>query len=534
MAEIKTESQNSADAAMETMTISRHKATGASIGSTPLTSEEALVTGMEKARAAQKKWAQVPVSERAEKIAKLSYLITKNCDALADTISEDNGKTRIDALLTELISSAMAAGYYAKNARRFLKKRRLFPGSLLMANKISHMERVPFGVIGIISPWNYPFAIPFSEVVMGLLAGNAVILKTASETQEVGKSLKGLFEAIGLPDGLFQYVNMPGRIAGDSFLGAGVDKLFFTGSVGVGKYLMGKAAQTLTPVSLELGGNDAMIVCADADLERAAAGAVWGGFQNSGQSCGGVERIYVEAPVYDAFLALLIEKTNALRTGFDRDFNVDIGVMTTTRQKEAVMRHIDDALDRGARIVAKAGLRDSASSGAVCPVVLCDVSHDMLVMREETFGPVLGVMRVADTKEAVALANDSLLGLTGSVWTKNRKKGLDVASMIEAGAITINDHLMSHGLPETPWGGCKESGIGRTHGEIGFQEMTEPKVVITEILPCIRKNMWWHPHDKGVYKGLRGILSFLYGENIRVRIRGLMDMMRLFMRSFTP
>lgn len=509
------------------------KATGEIIGFSSLNTVEELGEIMKRARVAQIDWAKKPVKERAAIIRKASAYITKNCDELARTISDDNGKTRVDAVISELIPSAMAASYYSGKARKFLKDRFLMPGHILLANKISRISRLPFGVIGIISPWNYPFAIPFSEVVMGLLAGNAVILKTASETQMVGKALKDVFESIGLPPDIFSYVNMPGKIAGDAFLAAGVDKLFFTGSVGVGKYLMGKAAETLTPVSLELGGNDAMLVCDDADLERAADGAIWAGFQNAGQSCGGVERIYVHYNVYYRFLEILKTKTESLRVGYDTDFNVDIGVMTTERQMKTVETHVNDALEKGAVIHAKAHFAQEGKwRSLVAPVVLTEVNHDMLVMKEETFGPVLGVMRVDSMDDAIVLANDSSLGLTGSVWSTDRKKAISLARRIRAGAVTINDHLMSHGLSETPWGGLKESGIGRTHGEIGFQEMTEPQVIVEDIMPFVKRNMWWHPHDKNVYNGLKGLLEMLYSQSIMTRLTGSVRMLMLYMRTF--
>lgn len=510
------------------------KATGEVLGFSYFNSVDELTMIMKRARVAQVEWAQKKVGQRAAIIRRASSYIAKNCDQLARTISDDNGKTRADAVITELFPSAMAASYYAGKAEKFLKERLLMPGHLLLANKISRLTRVPFGVIGIISPWNYPFSIPFSEIVMGLLAGNCVILKTASETQMVGSALKELFESIGLPPHVFNYINMPGKVAGDAFLEAGVDKLFFTGSVSVGKYLMAKAAKSLTPVSLELGGNDAMVVCEDADLQRAADGAVWAGFQNAGQSCGGVERIYVHSSVYDQFLELLKTKTESLRVGYDTDFNVDIGVMTTERQMRTVQSHIDDALAKGAVIHARATLATEEKwHNVIAPLVLTGVNHEMLVMKEETFGPVLGVMKVDNMDEAVELANDSTLGLTGSVWSSDRKKALAIARRIKAGAVTVNDHLMSHGLAETPWGGFKESGIGRTHGEIGFQEMSEPQVIVEDIMPFVKRNMWWHPHDITVYHGIKGLLDMLYGSGFINRISGSASMVRLYMRTFT-
>jgi succinate-semialdehyde dehydrogenase/glutarate-semialdehyde dehydrogenase len=337
-----------------------------------------------------------------------------------------------------------------------------------------------------------------------------------------GLVLKECIEAAGLPKGVFTYVNMRGSQASKTLLENGIDKLFFTGSVGVGKQLSELAAKTLTPVCLELGGNDAMIVCEDADLHRAASGAIWAGFQNAGQSCGGVERIYVHESVYATFLSILRDKTEALRVGYDVDFNMDIGCMTTLRQVETVKRHVDDALAKGAVMYAKAKpASNSESPYFVSPMVLTQVDHSMLVMNEETFGPVVGVMKVKTMDEAIALANDSSLGLTCSVWSKNRKNAEAIVRQIQVGVATINDHLMSHGLAETPWGGPKETGGGRTHGELGFAEMTYPKVIVHDYYtPPAHKNIWWHPFNKTIYEGIKGACYFFFGNSIVQRMKG--------------
>jgi acyl-CoA reductase-like NAD-dependent aldehyde dehydrogenase len=515
-------------------TVCRNPATGEILGYSPLTSVEGLKGVVRRARAAQGAWAATPLEGRLRAITRVRDYVVANAEEIAGVIARDNGKTRVDALVTEVLPAALAADYYRKHAKGFLKDRWLQPGNLLLANKLSKIVRMPYGVIGIISPWNYPFSIPFSEVVMGLLGGNAVILKTATETQMVGRALEQCFMQAGLPDGVFAYVNVHGRLAGTAFLEAGIDKLFFTGSVAVGKELMAKAAATLTPFVLELGGNDPMLVCDDADLYRAAAGAAWAGFQNCGQSCGGVERIYVHEKAHDLFLELLKKRLEALRVGYDENFNVDMGAMTTERQIAVVKRHLEDALAKGAVIYARSPQPEGEGAGSFLPaVVLTGVTHEMLVMREETFGPVVGVMKVRDMEEAVALANDSHLGLTGSVWSKSWRKAEALARRIQAGVVSINDYLMSHGLAETPWGGFKQSGIGRTHGGIGFAEMTQPQVVVHDVIPFARRSMWWHPHDKGLYLGLVGALELLYGKTIAHRLKGLGKLLTIVPRYFT-
>ncbi len=515
-------------------TISYNKATGEVIGSSPLHSVEDLQLAMQQARAAQDFWGRLSVAERIPYMIRVRDYIVEHIDELALIVAQDNGKTRTDALVTEILPAAMGITYYNRMARKFLKDKPLKSGSIALLNKRSKIVRVPYGVIGVISPWNYPYSIPFSEVVMGLLAGNCVILKTASETQQVGLALKRSIEAAGLPQGVFSYVNMPGRIAGDAFLEAGVDKLFLTGSVAVGKQLMQKASETLTPLSLELGGNDPMLVCASADLEKAAAGALWAGFQNAGQSCGGVERIYVHREVYEPFLKLLKAKVEALRVGYDTDFNVDMGTMTTARQKEAVERHVADALEKGATIYAQSSVPADAGLRNFHPAMLItDVNHEMLLMRDETFGPVVGVMRVDDMQEAIALANDSYLGLTASVWSQQIGEAEKIARRLQTGVVNINDHLMSHGMAETPWGGFKQSSIGRSHGEIGFEEMTQPQVVIKDLFIYAKRGVWWHPFDKRIYDGIKGIMQALYGHALSERLLGAARLLRIFPRIFS-
>ena len=507
--------------------------TGEVLGESLLCSSDDVKCAVEKARAAQPAWAAVKPKERARMMRGVLQHIVENADLIAETISRDNGKTRADAMITEVFSAALAADHYTKKAPKWLADKRLLPGNIMLANKAAKIVQVPYGVIGIISPWNYPFAIPFAEVVMGLLAGNAVILKAASETQWVGRALEDCVKSVGLPENIFTYINIPGSVAGEAFLKAGVDKLFFTGSVPVGKSLMKQAADTLTPVCLELGGNDAMLVCPDADLDRAAAGAVWAGMQNCGQSCGGVERIYVHESVYEPFLAKLSERVKNLRVGYDKDFSCDLGSMTTKKQKDAVMRQVEEALSRGAVIYAQSPCPEGDCGGNFMPaMVLTNVDHTMEVMKDETFGPVVGVMKVKTMEEAVELANDSNLGLTGSVWSKNRATAERYARKVMAGVVMVNDHLMSHGLAETPWGGFKESGIGRSHGEIGFSEMTQPQCIVDELFPFLRRDMWWYPHNESVYSGVKGFLEMLYSPDASARLTGAVRMAKTFARSF--
>jgi succinate-semialdehyde dehydrogenase/glutarate-semialdehyde dehydrogenase len=340
--------------------------------------------------------------------------------------------------------------------------------------------------------------------------------------------------AARLPDGLFSFVNIEGSLAGDAFIESGIDKLFFTGSVTAGKKLMTKAAGTLTPLNLELGGNDAMLVCEDADTDRASSGAVWAGLQNCGQSCAGVERIYVHEQVYEPFMESLKTKVNCLRVGPDLDFSVDMGAMTTMSQREKVLSHLEDALQKGAVIAARSDCPPKEAPGNFLPaMVITGVNHEMLVMREETFGPVLAVMKVKDMEEAVSLANDSIYGLTGSVWSTNTGKAERIGRKIRAGVVTINDHLVSHAMAEAPWGGLKFSGYGRTHGKIGFDEMTRTKIIVHDFLAfAAKRNLWWQPYSESVYRGLSGAMKLFYGQKLRVRLSGIGPLLGILPRIF--
>jgi succinate-semialdehyde dehydrogenase/glutarate-semialdehyde dehydrogenase len=328
-------------------------------------------------------------------------------------------------------------------------------------------------------------------------------------------------------------VGSGGRVS-QSFFDNGVAKLFFTGSVPTGKKLMAAAAETLTPLSLELGGKDPMIVLSDADLERATNGAAWAGYQNAGQSCGGVERIYVHESVFDPFVDLLARKTRAIRHGADESYDVDMGAMTTEEQLKIVERQVDGAVAAGARIIAQSHPSNGANGYFYPATLMVGVDHSMELMREETFGPVLPVMKFSTIEEALRLANDSTMALTSSVWTRDVAKGREIAVRLESGVTTINDHLYTHGQSETPWGGWKESGVGRTHSALGLDEMTQPKVVNWDIVPA-KRNLWWFPFDRPTYEAMLAALRFNFPSSVGQWVRDAVMVSRVMMKKmFSP
>jgi succinate-semialdehyde dehydrogenase/glutarate-semialdehyde dehydrogenase len=486
---------------------------------------------IEKARKAQALWAELSWGERRRRLKKAGRRLAARIDGITETIHRENGKVPLDALAAEVVPALMALNYYLKKGGAFLADRKTGGGSLLMFNKRSRLVYKPYGVVGIISPWNYPFAIPFSEALMALLAGNGVLLKTASVVPETGRALADIFSGPELPEGLFSRVELPGPEAGRAFIagagpgaGPGVDKLFFTGSTAVGRELMALAAPRLLPLVLELGGADAAIIREDADLDRAAAGMVWAAFSNAGQSCGGVQRIIVHRKDYEAFL----EKYRGLLENLVP--GRDLGPMTTAAQKAAVRKQVEASLAGGARIAAQSpGLSLEDDSPFAPALVLTGPAADTPVMNEEIFGPVVAALPAEDDDEALKIANASSYGLTASVWSRSSRRARQLARRVNAGAVMINDHLMSHGLAETPWGGFGDSGLGKTHGELGFREMLKVQVIIDDALPGVKRNLWWQPYSEEVYRGIRAIAAFLSGP-LAGRLRAIPALIKIFFR----
>jgi succinate-semialdehyde dehydrogenase/glutarate-semialdehyde dehydrogenase len=482
------------------------------------------------ARKAQEYWGALPYGERARRVKKMGRYLASRGEELTGVIHRDTGKLCIDALAAEVLPAVLALSYYTSRGRALLRSRPIRGGHPLMFHKRSRLIYRPWGVVGIISPWNYPFAIPFSEMVTALLAGNGVLLKTASRTPETGRALAALAAAAELPEGLFALVELPGREAGRAFIEGGVDKLFFTGSTTVGRELMALAAPRLLPLVLELGGADAAIVRADADLDRAAAGILWAAFSNAGQSCGGVQRVLVRREVYGPFLEKFSALVRRLRPGEGPD--ADLGPLVSREQKQTVARAVAASLAAGARIAASSP-GDLEDESLFAPaLVLTGVRPGMELMEEEVFGPVAAVLPVADDEEARRIANASRYSLTASVWSRDTRQALHLAGTLNAGAVTINDHLMSHGLAETPWGGFGDSGLGKTHGEAGFREMLKTQVIVRDTLPQAKRNLWWQPYSEKTYRGLRALVDLLGGKPLGRRIAALPPVVRLLFRAW--
>jgi succinate-semialdehyde dehydrogenase/glutarate-semialdehyde dehydrogenase len=460
---------------------------------------------VERARKAQPAWAELGADDRGRYLERaVRYLIARQ-DEFVQVIVGETGKPAVEAFASEIVASCDVLTFYAKRARRILADRTL-PVHLLRNKKLRISYR-PLGVVGIITPWNFPFLLSLNPTAQALVAGNAVILKPSEATAFSGRLLQDLFEAAGLPEGIFQVVLGDGE-TGRALCESGVDKISFTGSVATGRKVGEICGRRLVPCTLELGGKDPMIVCADADLERAANGAVFGAFSNAGQVCISTERVYVVDEVADEFTRQVVEKTAALRQGASGEF--DVGAMITPGQLEIVERHVRDAVAKGARVLA-GGRRNPAWPGLFFePTVLADVTHEMDVMREETFGPVLPIMRVRDEQEALLRANDSRYGLNANVWTRDKRKGVELAKAIEAGAVVVNDCMVTYGVTEAPFGGRKDSGIGQVNGEVGLRSYCHAQAILVDRFGG-KAEASWYPHTGRKLERMKRLVRWVWG-----------------------
>ncbi|MFQ5698788.1 MAG: aldehyde dehydrogenase family protein [Myxococcota bacterium] len=432
---------------------------------------------VERARHAQPAWAGLAIEERARFLRRMLDGVLARQDEIVDVVVRESGKPRNEARMMEVFSACDSLTYWTSHAGRLLRPERVRPHGLLRFAKTLRIEYRPLGVVGVISPWNAPLILSLDPSVQALVAGNAVLLKPSEVTPFSGELLGELFEAAGLPEGIFQVLTGDGE-TGAALCASGVDKISFTGSVATGRKVGEACARQLIPCTLELGGDDPMIVCGDADLERAAAGAVAGAFLNAGQYCCGTERVYVVDEIAGAFTDRVLRRVAELRQGSDGEF--DVGAIFQERQLAVIERHVSDAVSRGAKILA-GGRRNPALSGLYYePTVLVDVGGDMEIMREETFGPILPIQRVRDEDEAIRCANDSRYGLAATVWTRDPARGRDLARRLEAGSVCINDMTVTYGLLEAPFGGRKQSGIGQVHGALGLRGYCHAEPIIAD------------------------------------------------------
>src|ERR1700693_4061339 len=432
--------------------VSVNPATGEILRELDCAGKDEVEAAVSRARAAQSAWAELGLRRRIAVLRKFQGKLYARKSEIAAAITREAGKTLVEALVTEVLVVLDAARFLIDNAWGLLRDEPVPHGNLVTKLKSGWLVREPHGVIGIISPWNYPFSIPATETLAALVAGNAVVLKPSELTPLVALELASLLHAAGVPEHVFQVVIGEGP-AGAALLRSPIDKLVFTGSVATGKRIAAAAAERLLPVVLELGGKDPMLVLDDADVDVASSAAVWGAFMNAGQTCLSVERCYVHRSRYEEFLRACVEKTNRLRVGDGLDPQTDVGPMIHERQLQIVEAHVEDARARGARVLAGGKRLPELGPNFYSPTVLADVTQEMRIMHEETFGPVLPVAAFDSDEEAVQLANDSEFGLWASVGTRSRERGERLARSIHAGTVMVNDAISCFGISEAPHGG---------------------------------------------------------------------------------
>ena len=461
-------------------------------------------------------WAAAGFAGRRRHLLRLVQAIVEDADGIAALIAREQGKPVAEAHLAEIVPALAGLKHLADGAEDVLRDEPVPSALPLFVHKDARLIRGPIGVVLVITPWNYPFAIAMSGIGSALAAGNTVVLKPAPATTLVGLRIGELCARAGLPAGVVNVVAADDGVAAGLVEDARLGKIVFTGSVATGRKIMAAAARNLTPVLLELGGKDAAIVCRDADLDRAARGIVWGAFINAGQTCASVERVYVERAVADDFIARVVEETRRLRVGLPTSAETEVGPMTLERQLRLVEEHVQDAVLRGARVLS-GGARLPGPGWFYPPTVLAGVDHTMRIMREETFGPVLPIMAVASMDEAVALANDSEYGLTASGWTRDPDTARRLQESLQAGVVTINDCVSSYGEPTAPWGGVKHSGIGRVHGLAGLLEMTQVKYVTRD--EARPPALWWYPYGPELARVARAAGPALSARSLWSRLR---------------
>ncbi len=501
-------------------------ATGETIGEIPATPLEETDEIMRRARKAFTNWQTQPLATRLHVLRRLRHYLIDHLDEAIALIAEDTGKPKVEAITADILTVVDMIRYLEKNATKSLRTRKV-KTPLTLIGKKSYVTYQPRGVVLVISPWNYPFQLAMIPVLNALAAGNSVILKPSEVTPRVGEWMAHLFRACRFPDDVVQVAHGGGAL-GAELVAAGPDYIFFTGSVATGKRIQQEAAKRLIPTTLELGGKDPMIVFRDAPIERAVQGAIWGAFTHSGQVCMSVERLYVERPLYVDFLHALKAELDRLRQADDADS--DLGAMTSPSQRHIVHTHIRDAISKGATVAwgsepeqwpERRGLQ-------LPPTVLTDVTEEMDIAHEETFGPVLSVLPFDDEAEAIQLANDSSFGLNASVWSRDLSKAKRVAAALVSGNVVINDVIVSVANPYLPFGGSKESGIGRYHADVGLKAFCHEKSLLVD--PGKKKTeVNWFPY-RGKLPLFRTLVASLYGKK-RSPLRFVSSYLQLLKRA---
>jgi len=507
---------------------SYNPATGEVSENIPRTQPQEISGIVARAREVEEKWRSMSIADRSQVLNRLKQTILAARNELVDTVVRESGKPRVEALFADIFVSLDTAAYYAKNLPKLLRAERVPHHSSAAKLKSGKLQYEPFGVIGIISSWNYPLAIPMGQIICAVAAGNAVVCKTSEFTPKCGELIQKLFCDAGFPQHLVNIVQGDGEI-GQALIDALPDKVLFTGSVRTGKRVAEACARNLTPSVLELGGKDAMIVLADANLDVASSAALWGSFTNCGQVCLSVERLFVEREISEKFLRLCVEKAKTLRLGPGTDSTTDVGPLIRPQQVQRMKELIADAMSRGAHVLCGGQARPDLGPCFFEPTVIASADSSMRLFQEETFGPILAIQIVADSDEAIQRANDSPFALSASVWTADNERGRQIATRLRAGAVMVNDAISYFAIAEAPHGGCSASGWGRTHGRAGFLEMVQPKYVDVDGLSG-KEKPWWYHYTESLGAAADDFLNFEFG-GVNAKLRHARGALRTFFRD---
>jgi acyl-CoA reductase-like NAD-dependent aldehyde dehydrogenase len=484
---------------------------------------------MTKARKAQIAWANVPVADRCARIGILQKKILDARETLTDAVVRESGKPRAEAKFADIFVALDTVAYYAKHGPTLLKPEKVPHHSTAAKLKSGMLLYEPLGVLAIISSWNYPLAIPISQIIPAVAAGNAVVCKTSDFTPECGALIEKLFRDAGFPEGLVTLLQGSGDV-GQALIDAHPDKLFFTGSVFTGRHVAEACARELIPSVLELGGKDAMVVLADADINVTSSAAVWGSFTNCGQVCLSLERVFVESSVSEQFLQACVHKTQKLRLGPGNDPQTDVGPLIRPQHVQRMNDLIADAVHCGAKVLCGGRARPDLGPNFFEPTVLTGANAFMQIFRDETFGPILAVQVVRDAEEAVRLANDTEFALAASVWTRDTARGTKIAKQLRAGTVMVNDAICGFAIAEAPHGGTGLSGWGRTHGKAGLLEMVHLKYMDVDKLPRTEKP-WWYRYGPDLEKAADSFLRFEFGGGLAARVRNARGAIKTMFRN---
>ncbi len=474
-----------------------------------------------RARKAAEVWGETTISRRTRYLRRVRKFLVRNQEGVVDAVMTDTGRPSIEVLSGDLMTTVHQLHYYEKNARKYLANERRDSPFLYFGQK-ARVQRWPYGAVAVISPWNFPVQLSLVPALTAVVAGNSVLLKPSEKTPTVNERLRELFASVAGPEHLVQVLD-GGPEVGEQLVSAGPDKIFFTGSKETGVKIRKKAAEMHVPVDLELGGKDPMIVCSDANVSRAAKAAAWGAFCNAGQMCVSIERAYVHEDVYDQFLEALMQATSSLETGTE----AEVGPLMDEQQKRIVESQIEAALSAGAT-----ARTDVVIDGnLISPVVLTNVDHSMEVMKEETFGPVLGVMSYSARDEAIRLANDSPYGLNASVFSGSKIRAREIADRLDVGNCYINNVVTNIGNPDLPFGGTGASGQGRYHGPEGLHAFTQTTSIM-EDGGSKEDEIHWYPYTQKLYESLRSLVRLKFGdESFPRKLREILHLLRKICRG---